>query len=223
MQFHLPSLPTVLLSTERNQDRQSRRRVFFAEHGYSNVRWIMGRSTTNHHRGAHEMAIQTLSEMRCPCFWLEDDAEACPAYRDSITIPDEAQLAYLGGHRGGSSKYVLCQWEREHVRFSYNVCPWINVVTREWRKNHRGLYADTADSSWVRVLSMYGGHAILWLDDEVRVKMLDHIQHAPAHWPYDWLLARNQWRYQIYGLREPWFYQMDGNNDAKTRGYCLEV
>ena len=218
MELDLRQLPCVLLTINRNTDRHARMRAFFAAYGYKHVRWIFGKPTANHHHGAKQMALDTLSSITCPTFWLEDDAQVLPNYKTVINVPDVAQVAYLGGHIGGKSRaaYNLMKRSRD-TALAYGAKASRLQGTRN-AANHRGWFRDTEYPDWIRILSMWGGHAIIWLDDTVRRAMIDHIRHEDK--AYDIGMSIYQWKYRIYGLRKPFFYQRDGHNDQKTQGYC---
>jgi hypothetical protein len=39
---------------------------------------------------------------------------------------------------------------------------------------------------------------------------------------YDYTLAQNQWRFRVYALRQPWFWQNDGHHQHSQR-YCPDA
>jgi hypothetical protein len=218
MHFHLPSTDAVLLTVARSTQRHANMRQFFAEHCYENVEWIFGRPTQNHHVGAREMAIETLRKIRCPILWLEDDATPTEHYTEDIDVPDDAQVAYLGGGRLGRGQRV-----RQILRAIPGAC--VSDIKECFREasrppDRRSLYRDTADPEWIRIVTMFTGHAILWLDDQVRLDMANII--ASSSNCYDIAWATHQWRYRIYGRRHPLFYQDDGHH-AHTVTYCPEA
>jgi hypothetical protein len=217
IRYDLPSLSAVLLTVARNAARHPPLREFFGQHRYRDVRWVFGRPTSNHHAGAREMAIQTLRSIRCPVLWLEDDARALPAYQDQIEAPDDAQVAYLGGMPHGPSG-VLRRHLREIGR-SAALRGAEQCLGGTRGPRHRAIYRDTPDRRWVRILTMAGSHAILWLDDAVRLAMAESIEESARM--YDVAMALQQWRFLIYGLRAPWFYQDDGHHEG-TKCYCPE-
>jgi hypothetical protein len=84
----------------------------------------------------------------------------------------------------------------------------------------RSLYADTDRPEWVRLITMFTGHAILWLDDSICREFANIIESSNK--PYDIGWATDQWRFKIYCLRSPFFYQDDGHH-AHTITYCPPV
>jgi hypothetical protein len=218
MHFHLPSLPTVVLTVAKNHDRIRRLRGFLEHNGYRQVRWVYGEPTRNHHAGARRMALETLQSLRCPALWIEDDATPLAAYRAEIEIPAEAQIAYLGGSRAGRSRAVLHAMPPP-LPALHEGLPRFPVPNPAFVLGHNVLlYGDAPQRQWIRVFSMASGHAILWLDDAARQDMLRRIQAENG--PYDISMSRHQWRSRIYALRQPWFYQQDGRNDNDTLSYC---
>ena len=216
MRIHLPSLPAVLLTVARNQARHAKMREFFAAHGYGNVQWIFGRPTENHHHGAREMAIDTLRSISAPTLWLEDDATPTEHYTDEIEVPDDAQAVYLGGSRLGSKKRAMRSLRRHHKRGMISQVK--KCLRGRRREKRRALYLDTPYRDWIQLVSMWTGHAILWLDDGLREAMARLIEKYP-HKCYDIAWADQQWRWRIYAARHPLFFQDDGHN-RHTQRYC---
>ena len=214
--FHLPTLQTVLLTVGKNTGRHDARRKFFSKYGFTNVKWVVGRRTHNHHHGAREMAIQTLESYSAPFLWLEDDAKVLPTYRDLIDIPDDADVAYLGGHAGGAS------WRARKRMVRANRTDLIkqSVLTKypeRWPK--RAMFAETPHEMWIRLFSMFGGHAILWIADSARLGFLNLLKSDTTNLPYDVTLSFYQWMFVVYCLKVPWFYQADGRHDKATQAY----
>jgi hypothetical protein len=213
--IHLPSLPTVVLTVAKHTERRERMREFLGRHGWpeSGVRWIYGEPTANHHAGARIMARDTLRALTLPSLWLEDDATEVPGFSATAQIPVNADAIYFGGCRAGSLHAAAEQCGLPNLR--------LMVPERERHQFcNRGLYAETADPRWVRIVSMYSGHAILWLTEGYRQRMLAAIAGSIPQMPYDVTMAGDQWRHRVYGLRVPWLYQRDGNNDVWTWSYC---
>jgi hypothetical protein len=194
-------------------------RRFFAAHGYNHVKWIFGRPTRNHHKGAREMAIETLRSIRCPILWLEDDATPTPHYVEDIDVPDDAQAAYLGGGRIGLAHRVLAQLRRRPKRHAMIEQLRYCLPHPTKTKFRQSMYVDAPDAAWIRIITMFTGHAILWLDDTLREDMANIIERSTNCYDIAW--ATHQWRYRIYGLRHPLFYQDDGHH-AHTQEYCAE-
>lgn len=223
MHFHLPSLRTVLLTVNHNKQRHGRMQRFFKAHGYDNVQWIFGKPTNNHHKGAGLTAIKTLRSIKCPCLWLEDDATIIDAYKPDIEVPDDAQAIYLGGGRLGKSILTINAMRDAGRKDLLDQKKWClpkrdNEGTMKANgRFKRSLYMDTEYPEWIRILTMFTGHAILWLDDAVCREFADIIQASGK--PYDIAWANHQWRFKIYGARSPFFYQDDGHH-AHTVTYC---
>ena len=223
--FHLPSLQTVLLTVGRNRDRHARMRKLFVNQGYENVRWIFGRPTANHHAGARIMAAETLRSIQCPTLWIEDDATILDAYTPDIQVPDDAQAVYLGGGRLGTSLRtikLMREAGRHDLLASVKAClPKSDGQGQNTRGMfRRALYADTEYPDWVRLFTMFTGHAILWLDDSVCRYFADVITKSSECYDIAW--SSHQWRFKIYCLRSPFFYQDDGHH-AHTITYCPPV
>jgi hypothetical protein len=205
MHLHLPNLHVTLLTVSTNVRRHGRIGRFFAVHGYRDVAWVFGRPTTPHHIGARESAAATLREIQCPTLWLEDDAMPTADYRDEIDVPDDAQVVYLGGGRYGQSGGVTrtADWQQVEGGMA-------GLMDQPFPQL-RTLYRDTDDPTWVQILSMSTGHAILWLDNAACRELADRIEADRID--YDHTLALNQWRYRVYGVRRPWFWQDDGHHE----------
>jgi len=214
--FHLPTLQTVLLTVGKNTGRHDARRKFFSKYGFTNVKWVVGRRTHNHHHGAREMAIQTLESYSAPFLWLEDDARVLPAYQDIIDVPDDADVAYLGGHSSGAA------WKAEQAMRRQREVELLSLAKHVqfppgWPRP--ALFCETQHDGWIRLLSMVGGHAILWISDHVQKEFLRLLKTDHTNKPYDVTFALHQWRYIVYCLKAPWFYQADGRHDRVTQLY----
>ena len=223
--IHLPSLSTVVLTVDRNRERHVRMRKLFADYGFTNVRWIFGKPTDNHHVGAKLMAIETLRSIHCPTLWLEDDATVLDSYTPEIQVPDDTQAAYLGGGRLGTSLRNM-KIMRDNGRHDLLDAAKPSLPKHDKHGTNtngmyrRSLYMDTAYPEWIRILTMFTGHAILWLDDSVCQYFADVIENSDECYDIAW--SYHQWRFTIYCLRSPFFYQDDGHH-AHTITYCPDA
>ena len=207
MKLDLPSLLVVVMTIQSNTAKHAAIRAFLESRGYKNVQWHYGRITRNHHEGARESASEVLGSIVAPTLWLEDDTITTDKYMDSIDIPDDSQVAYLGGSCMGATIHGK--------RIAKTESGWMMQQAKRCIGGN-AHYTDTADQNWVRLISMLSGHAILWLDTALcreLSKMLTGVRCT-----YDHALALNQWRYRVYCIRYPWFIQ--SNKRVRTGVYC---
>ena len=202
----LAKIPCVVLTVAKNTVRHGRVRKWLSEHGITNVTWKYGRETENHHLGAAEMAFETLRQITTPCLWIEDDSMPTENFKTTVDVPADAEVFYLGGHCEGRSKVLGGMFPTATESLRYD-------------RPARSLYYDTANPNIIRILSMFSGHGILWLNDETRMQFARMIRNR-GKLNYDESFATHQWQHRVYGLRHPYLYQHDVYNDAKTRHYC---
>src|SRR5208337_1258394 len=208
MIIDLRTLPCVLLTIERNTERHERMREWLSRYGFNNVRWIYGRPTEDHHRGAREMATQVLEETTAPFLWIEDDATPTRLFHPVVEIPDESQIFYLGGCISGRSKMLGRSFPKAKR----------SILSKS--KHPQALYHDTDDPRFIRIISMYSGHAIIWIKEWARKQMFHALKTIMLPHTYDMMFGTWQHRFRVYGLRHPYFYQRDGINDEYTIRYC---
>jgi len=209
MHLYLPDTPTFVLTVKTNSARKARLQAMLLHYGFSDIRWIDGPITRNHNVGARVSAIRTLASLRVPALWLEDDAAILPAYRPSIYVPDDAQVAYLGGSPCGSpvaARRGMGARNANRPDGIVRMCRVRDGIPNARQLNRSALYMDTEHDEWVRILSMFSGHAILWIDDAARVAMFRALRASKGS--YDRTFSAIQWRYKVYGLRHPWFCQL---------------
>ena len=185
--IYLPEVKVYMYTVTRNADRQARCREMFGRLGFSNWEFVFGKESQPYWAGYHDDWIR-MAETKTPFMIMEDDATATEWYKPELEYPDDAQLVYLGGSRLGDGG------KRRGVKMSYQ---------------------DMA-GDYIRVLNMYGGHALLFVDD----KATERIRK-------EWDLHRNvitdvqlaRWTGVKYCLKKPFWYQVDGHSDEATLKY----
>ena len=82
-----------------------------------------------------------------------------------------------------------------------------------------GVIAANINTKLMRVFNMLGFHAVVYLSEryvEHTVSVLSNFLKSPRGGPDD-PLAEFMWKYNVYSLKSPIFYQKDGRSDDATR------
>ena len=170
--------------------------------GFRDWEFFWGKATKPYWAAIPQGHAEILGRYDPPLLVLEDDIEL-REWRANIVPPVGTELAYLGGFRCSDRlglKYA--GWARREFR-------------RAWGYGYSPICMD-----WMRIFSMWGTHAILYLS---RSAMDDAIQlWKDRHNCIDVILAHNQWRWQVNCLRVPIFWQNDGHHLHDTWAYDYE-
>jgi hypothetical protein len=74
------------------------------------------------------------------------------------------------------------------------------------------------DDNWLRIRSMYCGHAMLFIDEATK-ELIREILNQRRDVPIDVAISDNLARFRGYCLKAPFWYQQDGHNDWSTQHY----
>lgn len=148
--------------------------------------------------------VELLRTHEPPYLILEDDIVVVD-WRPVVEAPAGAEIVYLGA--GGC-------WR--------NPC-FVNDALRRFEDAYRaGAIAcrDIGLRDWKQVFSMFGTHAVLWVDKKVMLEAADLIERGTRQ--VDVELGASQWRWLAVAPTIPWFAQNDGHNLRGTKEYSLE-
>jgi len=202
----LPGVPTVVYTTSapvgRGPSREWRRkriRTALNTFGFREWQFFSGASCDPYWKQIPLDWAAILREREPPLLILEDDAEP-RAFRANLELPACAEIAYLGGFRGGESrgtKNAIAAGLAVRRKFSYS-------------------YSEI-DSCWFRVFGMWGSHAVLWLSRAAMIEFAELLETLGR--PVDSVFAQEQYRRVFACVKMPLFFQNDGHHIRDTWQY----
>jgi hypothetical protein len=153
---------------------------------------INGPITTPYTIGVAQGYLEALSKYEPPFLILEDDAtltETNPNTKFAIT--EKIDALYLG----------------------------TSIYGRLQRMTRPGGVIAADDGNYMRVFNMLGFHAVLYLTenyvDHVKKTLKSFIENPVGG--CDDPIAETMWRYNVYSVKKPIYYQKDGRSDNATR------
>jgi hypothetical protein len=157
-----------------------------------NYEKMNGKITENYNIGVAEEYINALSKHDPPFLILEDDARLVDVsgdFRYVYSIPNEIDSLYLG----------------------------TSIVGRLQNQTKIGVIAAN-DGDYLRIFNMLSFHAVLYLSESYVhecIKTLNEYISYP-NGACDDLLAERMWKYNVFAVKNPVFYQQDGRNEQMT-------
>ncbi len=210
--FHLPSVKTFVYTTPWQTGRHERVKRLLDGYGFTAWKFFFGTQpdTTGYRdgwgRGKDYWAFipkdhaKLLREHEPPLLIFEDDISPRD-FRPTVTLPAGAEVAMLGGGRGGDWRGV-------------------NAAAQSggsWYRAYRYAY-QPVNADWMRVAGMWFTHAILHVDRRIMLEMADWWERVNR--PIDTTLAREAWRWNLVCRRVPMFWQDDGKHRRDTYDYA---
>lgn len=153
---------------------------------------INGPITSPYTIGVAQGYLEALSKYDPPFLILEDDAtltETNPNTKFAIT--EKIDALYLG----------------------------TSIYGRLQRMTRPGGVIAADDGNYMRVFNMLGFHAVLYLTENY----VDHVKETLKYFienpvgGCDDPIAETMWRYNVYSVKKPIYYQKDGRSDDATR------
>lgn len=207
--LNLASIPIYIITTNCDTPKAARRRVAMNENllnlGSTSFRFVQSVYTpTDPLFGCsygHYLAIeQALSRQPfAPFLILEDDSLPVKRGKVNITIPKESDAVYLGISSAGAA---LSGCEYKHV----------------WQGN---FYSATDTRNIVRLYNMLSLHAVLVTSERyARNYQRCCVEACVRGEPVDVFTALTHRHYDVYGFRDPFFYQAEslGGQEKATVG-----
>lgn len=157
-----------------------------------NYEKMNGKITDNYNIGVAEEYIKALSRHDPPFLILEDDARIASTAEDFkyiYSVPKYADALYLG----------------------------TSIVGRMQNQTKIGVIA-ASDGDYLRIFNMLSFHAVLYLSESYVhecIKTLNEYISYP-NGACDDLLAERMWKYNVFAVKNPVFYQQDGRNEQMT-------
>lgn len=128
-----------------------------------------------------------------PFIILEDDCEVFHSY-DSISIPDDSTMVYLG----------VSSWIYPHDKST------LYTPYRPHIQPHSISCVSSYDTALTRITGMTGTHAILYRSRTFMqefIRTMKDITERAGIVPHDLVFATFQQQYPCYALKHPMFYQ----------------
>ena len=190
----LKDIPLYWTTCEKSKDRHPRINSMLNDIGVSG-QMIEGPITTPYTIGVAKGYLQALRITKPPFTILEDDATLINYdynFNDPISYPNDADALYLGTSIYGrlQNKTILNGTISAH----YNL-------------------------KILKIFNMLGFHAVTYFSEKyishVENLLLDFIRNPIGG--CDDPIADSMWRYNVYCLKTPIFYQKDGRSDDATK------
>ena len=145
---------------------------------------------------AHLIALLKGLRTQKPFIILEDDVDI-KTVPEILKIPANADALYLG---------ISCWGNKKHEKDFSNT----KIITEDsniyFKKGALGIIGK--DSSYFKILSMYGAHAILYISEKyIRKSIMTCVMALMKNRPHDIYLPRMQSKYEVYGTYKPVFFQ----------------
>lgn len=142
--------------------------------------------------GIAKAHLEAVSSAYGPILVLEDDAELLETvYPTEFEVPNDCDALYLG-----TSTYGMIKGQTAGN----------SVLAAKYNDN------------LLRVFNMLGMHAILYLTEEYKMHTIDTLKEFIEN-PIggcDDPIAKTMWRWNVYALSSPIFYQADGRSEEVT-------
>ena len=206
MELVLPDTKTYVFTIPRNAQRQARVRQQLGTLGFRDWDFVMGRTGEGDYwRHIREDFVRVLLQPG-RILILEDDIETLPEnYQASITLPDDTDVCYLGGGIVGSPVGGLFA-RRMHGDVQY----------MEEDRGGTAAYREL-DSDWLRVMSMFFTHAVLFVTESAKRAFCEAILDNPND-AVDVAQSLIQHRWNCILRKRPFWYQND-RHAHETRCY----
>jgi len=195
MKIILSDLKTHLLTIEQNYDKLDKiKKEFNFSKNKLNIEVFYG-DVIKGHLGCSISTIKMYESINPPCLCLEDDCAITEHYKNEFDVPDNADAIYLGTSIWGA----------------------VNGQTDKYNFDIK-KYND----EFYKINGMCSTHAILFLNNN----FLSHLNKIGKSYnmqstvPFDYLMCQEQFKFNIYGVAKPMFYQKGRNRDATS--YYLE-
>ena len=98
MKIHLPSVKTVVFTCALHKARQERVASVLEKRGFKDFRFVHGLvGLVPYWKNLIPRMLRLYRTEPVPFLFLQDDVMETAEYRDEVNVPDDAQLAFIGG------------------------------------------------------------------------------------------------------------------------------
>lgn len=188
MKFKLSSLKTIVLTTAINSTRLSKLNDTLGDK--LNLTTYYGKIIPGY-LGCALSTVELYKTLNPPVLVLEDDCGITAHYNDNIDVPDNADAVYLGTSSWGARNGIS-----------------------EWANSELIPYND----NFYKLNGMTSAHAILFLNSNFlnHLNKIGESYNEESPMPFDYLIAQEQHKFNVYGVAEPLFFQKDSGNENVT-------
>lgn len=190
----LSSINKIWLTCEKTSDRWCKMESLLKDIGWAATKHV-GEITNPYTIGVTNAHISALNQPG-NILILEDDIAQNINIPSSIEVPEDADAIYVG-----TSLY--------------------GVVRGKTMLG--GVIAGDYDNYLNKVFNMLGLHAIIYLTERYKQNVisllksyLDEPEKMNKEYGCDNPIASSHYKYNIYSVKIPWFYQADGHSDQAT-------
>ena len=171
---------------------------------------------------AHMVAIMKGMTLNCPFIILEDDVILEEEFNIGEIVKLEKKMEenignidaiYLGNSVWGNNskknllKDIMLKGEKV-------------IIINDKIFFNKGARGQNIDEYFFKIKNMYSAHAILYINKKYMIETLKHcIVAISENKPHDKYLSKLQRKYNVYGLKNQWFYQYGklGGQENGTR------
>ena len=211
----LRTVKTFVYTIPRNTARQERITQQLNALGFTDWSFVMGQTGVagrSHYWQNISPDLVRLLSTPCPLLLMEDDALLIPEnYVNPVRIPDATDVLYLGG----------CGWGTPANRLDVIRSAGPNRCVMPFRRTKQVVPMTYTEvyREYMRVYNMYSGHAILYLNDSVRLALREALQNKAMQYPHDVVWGQEMWKYRVLCRKYPMWYQADGHNETGSFSY----
>jgi len=196
MKLNLSDINTCILTIDKNKSKFDNLVSSLSQlKNKLNISIFYG-DTIPGHLGCAISTVKMYKSITPPTLCIEDDCDITEHYRDTLDIPDDADAIYLGTSVWGVTKGIT-----------------------DWRNFNIKKYND----DFYKIEGMCSTHCVLFLNNNFlgHLNKLGESYNTQSEVPFDYLMCQEQYKFNVYGVAKPMFYQKCEINKAVTL-YSLE-
>jgi len=196
MKVVLSEIQTFLLTIPRNIDRFDRiKNELNCLNNKLNIEVFYG-DTIEGHLGCAISTVKMYKHITPPALCIEDDCAFTEYYKNELNVPDDADAIYLGTSVWGVTNGHT-YWRNFNIK-KYN-------------------------EEFYKIEGMCSTHAVLFLNNNFlgHLNKIGESYNMQSTTPFDYLMCQEQYKFNVYGVARPMFYQTGDNKDVTL--YSLET
>lgn len=182
------------LTCDKTSDRWSNMEKLLSDLSWSAEK-INGEITTPYQIGVAKAHISALDD-NGQVLVIEDDIAQNQEIPPELSIPEDADAIYLGSSQFGVIK---------------------------GKTTLGGVIAGDYDNYYNKIFNMLGLHSIIYITERFKAtvketlqKYIDNPSKINVDYGCDNPIAMIQYKYNVYSIKVPWFYQNDGHSEQAT-------
>lgn len=198
MKIKLSDINTYVLTIERNIHRLEKlKQCLNGLENKLNINVYYG-DTIKGYLGCAISTVKMYKSIIPPGLCLEDDCSITEHYSNTLDVPDDADAVYLGTSVWGA---------------------------KDGRTDRRNFNIEKYNDDYYRIEGMCSTHAVLFLNDNYlsRLNEIGKSYDLNASVPFDYLMCQEQYKFKVYGVAKPMFYQRGTGRDKDTLGLLERV